>query len=243
MENKFLVVANLKMNMLVSDVASYLDKINKLENKNLVVCPTSIYTPYFLKKNYKVGLQNIHYESEGAYTGEISPLQASKMGIEFALVGHSERRIYFGEDDVDINKKILECLKNNIKVILCIGETNEEKDMMKTSKVLKRQLMYALRNVEDFKNIYIAYEPVWSIGTNIIPASKDLESAIEFIKNTIYKNFDTTDIKVLYGGSINEENIKELKNIKNIDGFLIGKSSCDADKLISILNSLENNNN
>lgn len=238
MENKFLVVANLKMNMLVSDVATYLDKINTLENKNLVVCPTSIYTPYFLKKKYKVGLQNVHFESEGSYTGEISPLQASKMGVEYVLVGHSERRIYFGEDDIDINKKVLECLKNDLKVILCIGETNEEKDMMKTSKVLKRQLMYALRNVEDFKNIYIAYEPVWSIGTNVIPSAKDLGSAVDFIENTIYKNFDTTDVKVLYGGSINEENIKELKQIKNLDGFLIGKSSCDAEKLINILKIL-----
>ena len=128
MENKFLVVANLKFNMLVSDIAVYLKKINTLENKNLVICPTSIYTPYFLKQNYKVGLQNVYFESEGHYTGEISPLQASKMGVEFAIVGHSDRRIYFGEDDVDINKKVLECLKNNLKVILCVGETNEEKD-------------------------------------------------------------------------------------------------------------------
>lgn len=239
MESKFLVVANLKMNMLVQDVANYLKKINILENKNLVICPTSIYTPYFLKQKYKVGLQNIHYESEGPYTGEISPLQASKMGIEFAIVGHSERRIYFSEDDIDINKKVLECLKNNLKVILCIGETNEEKDMMKTSKVLKRQIMYALRDVEDFKNIYIAYEPVWSIGTNVIPETKDLTSAVDFIRNIVYKNFNTTDIKVLYGGSVNEENIKELKEIKNLDGFLIGKSSCDADKLIKILQILK----
>lgn len=239
MENKFLVVANLKFNMLVTDVAIYLDKINTLENKNLVICPTSIYTPYFLKKKYKVGLQNIYFESDGHYTGEISPLQASKMGVEFAIVGHSDRRIYFGEDDIDINKKVLECLKNNLKVILCIGETNEEKDMLKTSKVLKRQIMYALRNVEDFKNIYIAYEPVWSIGTNVIPETKDLASAVDFIRNTIYKNFNTTDIKVLYGGSVNEENIKELKEIKNLDGFLVGKSSCDADKLIKILDILD----
>lgn len=239
MKDKFLVVANLKMNMLVNDIAIYLKKINKLENNNLVICPTSIYTPYFLKQKYKVGLQNVYFESEGSYTGEISPLQASKMGVEFAIVGHSERRIYFGEDDLDINKKVLACLKNNLKVIICIGETNEEKDMLKTSKVLKRQIMYALRDVEDFKNVYIAYEPVWSIGTNIIPTSKDLSSAIDYIKNIVYKNFNTTDIKVLYGGSVNEENIKELKEINNLDGFLIGKASCNADKLINILNILD----
>ena len=98
--------------------------------------------------------------------------------------------------------------------------------------------MYALRDVEDFKNVYIAYEPIWSIGTNNILSSKDLESAIDFIKNIIYKNFNTTDIKILYGGSINEENINQIKNINNLDGFLIGKSSCDADKLIKILNNL-----
>ena len=118
-----IVIANHKMNMLSSDINIYLKKIKEQINiENVIICPSCIYIPYFLKQNFKVGIQNIFYKSKGAYTGEISPRQAKSMEVDYAIVGHSERRKYFLETNNEINQKIELCLKNNLKVILCIGE-------------------------------------------------------------------------------------------------------------------------
>ena len=123
-----IVIANHKMNMLSSDINIYLKKIKEQINiENVIICPSCIYIPYFLKQNFKVGIQNIFYKSKGAYTGEISPRQAKSMEVDYAIVGHSERRKYFLETNNEINQKIELCLKNNLKVILCIGENKEEK--------------------------------------------------------------------------------------------------------------------
>ena len=155
------VFANLKMNMTTKEVSEYLKIINdKMFISNVVIFPTSIYIPYFLNQNYDVGIQNIFYENNGPYTGEVSPSQARSMGIKYAIVGHSDRKI-LGEDGTIINKKLKKCLENKIKVILCVGETLEQREMLKTDKVLKKQLLEALRGIEkkDLKNIFIAYEP------------------------------------------------------------------------------------
>lgn len=236
MKKEYLVVGNLKTNMLVKDISEYLLVANKkINNKNIVICPTSIYIPYFLRQNYSVGLQNVFYKSNGSYTGEVTPLQAANIGIDYIIIGHSERRIYFEESDSDINKKILECLKYNLKVIICIGETNEEKNMLKTTRVLKKQLTSSLRNVENFDNIYIAYEPVWAIGTNVIPNNKDIKEAALFIKDVVRKQFKYDDIKVLYGGSVNINNILKIKEVENLSGILVGLTSTKIDEFIKII--------
>lgn len=237
MKNK-LVVGNMKMNMLTSDIGDYLEKINdKIDNEQVVICPTSIYIPYFLKHNYKVGLQNVFFRSEGAYTGEISPLQAASMGISYVIIGHSERRNYFEENDSTINKKIIEALKYDLKVIFCVGETLEEKNLLKTARVIKRQLINGLRNIEEenLKNIIIAYEPVWAIGTSVTPTNKDISETANYIKGIVHGIYENTNIPVLYGGSVNEQNIKELNKVEEIDGFLVGGASTDPKKFLKII--------
>lgn len=241
MHNK-IIVANLKMDMDVKDVSNYLKIINdKIDDKNIIVCPTSIYMPYFLKQKYQVGIQNIFFESKGAFTGEVSPKQIKSIGVNYAIVGHNERRIYFNETDSIINKKVKACLDNKIKVILCIGETKEEHYMLKTNYVLKKQINRALNDIDNkyFHNILIAYEPGWAIGTGIVPKNKEIEDTIKYIKSIVNDNFNYQDIKVLYGGSINEKNINKLKNIDNISGYLIGEASTNANTLLNIIEVIQ----
>lgn len=240
--NKY-IVANLKMNMTALEVNNYLKVINdKVDSNNVIICPTSIYVPYFLKQNYKVGLQNVFYESKGAYTGEISPLQASSMGIRYVLIGHSERRIHFEESDLVINKKIREALDNHLKVIICIGETEEEKDMLKTDRVLRNQIGYALKNVDkiDYKNIMFAYEPVWSIGTGNIPTIRDITTTICYIRKILLNHYEWPNPLILYGGSVNEKNISALNEIDVLNGFLIGGASNNPERFLEIIERVLN---
>ncbi len=233
MTNK-LVVANFKMSMDTSDVNNYLKDIATLDNKNVVICPTSIYLPYFLKKKFEVGLQNVYKEDLGAYTGEISPKQAYSIGVRYVILGHSERRQYFKETNEFVNEKIKACLKNNLKVILCIGETKEERDLLKTKRILKKQIVSCLKDLKSIQNVVIAYEPIWSIGTNITPTNAEIEDAITFIKDVVWELFEAK-IKVLYGGSVNENNIKSLNSINNVDGFLVGGASTNYSKFKKII--------
>lgn len=233
-----IVIANLKMNLNLVEICDYVVKINELiDTKRVVICPTSIYLPYFLKNGYSVGVQNIAQTEDGAYTGEVSASQVSSLGIDYALIGHSERRQYFNETDTVVNKKILLGLKNNLNLVLCIGETKEERDMLKTDRVLKRQLINALRDVDkkDLKNIIIAYEPIWSIGTGNVPDNKDISTVAIYIKGIINNLFkEDINIPVLYGGSVNEKNIEEINEVKEISGVLVGGASLKTDKLLKI---------
>lgn len=238
MENRKIVVGNMKMNLLAGDVSDYLKKIGDYNlGEQVVICPSSIYIPYFLKQSYQVGIQNVFFRDSGAYTGEISAAQAASLGVRYAIIGHSERRGYFRESDQDINKKVVVTLKYGLEVILCIGETAEEKNLLKTARVLKRQLLNALRNLEEshFDHIMIAYEPVWAIGTNIIPTNKDIEDTIRYIKGIVSEYFRYEDIPVMYGGSINDRNIEDLIQIPNVSGFLVGGSSIDLKKFLKII--------
>lgn len=238
MGSKKLIVGNMKMNLLANDVSEYLKEIESHKLKEQVVlCPSSIYIPYFLRHSYKVGIQNVFFRSSGAYTGEVSPSQAASIGVDYAIIGHSERRGYFNESDQDINKKIVETLKYGIDVILCIGETAEEKNLLKTARVLKRQLLNGLRNLEEAQldHVIIAYEPIWAIGTNVTPTEKDIEDTIKYIKEIVAEYSHYEDISVIYGGSVNDENITELNKIPNLSGFLVGGASTDAKKFLKII--------
>lgn len=237
MENK-IVIANMKMNMTAVEVDNYLEQINgKINSRYVVICPTSIYVPYFLKNNYLVGLQNTHVGEKGAYTGEISPAQANSMGITLTILGHSERRNHFKESNKLINSKIKSAIDNNLKVVLCIGEDLNEYKHGMTHKVLKNQIMSCLDEIEPNKlqDVIIAYEPVWAIGTGLTPTNDEIESAATFIKNNVkrYSNFD--NIPVLYGGSVNPDNISELEKVPNLSGYLIGNASLDPNKLLLII--------
>ncbi len=229
-----LIIANHKMNLNADDLNKYLDKISKINNKNVIICPTSIYIPYFINKT-QVGIQNVYCYSKGSYTGEISPMQAKSLGVNYVIVGHSERRCYFEESDILINKKIVESLNNNLKVILCIGETLEQKNMLKTDQVLKRQIINSLNNINSIDNIIIAYEPVWAIGTGIVPDTSSISSTISYIRTIIDKLFPNNSVKILYGGSVTEKNIVELNKIKEVNGFLVGGASLNPDEFLKIV--------
>ena len=236
MENK-LIVGNIKMNMKFGEIPNYINHFKNMKNNNLVICPSFIYIPYFLNYSFNVGSQNVCSSEDGGYTGEISAKQLHSIGVKYTIIGHSERRIKLKETDIEINKKIQSSLKSHLKVILCIGETEEEKELLKKDIVLKRQIRNALFNIEDLNNIVIAYEPVWSVGTNKLPSNEELTKTISYIKNLIYSMYKK-DIKVIYGGSINEKNIDNLKNIRELDGFLIGSASINPSQFIEIIDKI-----
>lgn len=236
MENKKYVVGNMKLLLTASDLSSYLKKINdSIFSNHVILCPTSIYAPYFLKQYYKVGLQNVYYEEEGPYTGEISPKQAKSLGIACTLVGHSDRRNTFKETDIIVNKKVLESLAHGLSVILCVGETMEERELLKTDRVLKKQITYALRYVKDLSQVMIAYEPVWAIGTRKTPKNEEIEASIRYIKDLVEKEYGFSKMKVLYGGSVDDKNVESISKISNLDGVLVGAASCDAEKFLKII--------
>ncbi len=234
-----IVVANLKMNFTLAEVADYLEKVKEIEDDNLIICPSFIYLPYFTKKTFKVGAQNCFYENKGAFTGEISPTQLKSTGVDYVIIAHSERRHFFQENNEIIRKKVQAALGADLRVIYCLGETEAEKNSGQTIPVLEAQLKIIF---DDFDNeqkdkIMIAYEPVWAIGTGNVPKTSELEKTLQYLKEKL-KTTKDLEIKVLYGGSINENNIAELAQIKNLDGFLIGGASNDPSSLRIMLNKV-----
>ena len=214
-------------------------KIFKKSNKiKIIYCPPStLISPMSEKvKNSKiqVGAQNCNESlTYGASTGSINSMMLKNVGAKYVILGHSENRVS-GETDKLINAKIKSATKSGLEVIFCIGETLGQKRKKITKKILSKQITLGLQRVQKRKNIIIAYEPVWSIGTGLIPNADDLINTINFIKKKVRK------IKVLYGGSVNPKNINELKLIKNIDGFLIGGASQDPKKFIDIIKKTYN---
>ena len=184
--------------------------------------------------NIEVGAQNCHEQDVyGAFTGSVNSSMLKSVGAKYIIIGHSENR-QAGETDKLINLKIKSALKSGLKVIFCIGETLKAKRKKITKSVLNKQLKVGLKNIKNNKKIIIAYEPVWSIGTGIIPKSDDLFKIISFIKK------EKKNCKVLYGGSVDPKNINQLKSINNIDGYLIGGASQSPKKFIDIIKKTYN---
>jgi len=221
-----LIIGNLKNYMDFSETIQYLKQIENIEN--IIICPSNIYIPYFLNKKYKVGIQNISSNAKTC-TGEITAKQAKSLGINYTIVGHSERRNNFNETNDIVNSKIKEALKEKLNVILCIGEKLEEKD--NAIELLEKQIIECLKDIE-LDNIVIAYEPVWAIGTGMTPTLDDIDIIIKNIKNIVRKTYNK-EIKVLYGGSVNSDNIVNI--IELTDGVLIGKASTNAVELLKII--------
>ena len=210
-------------------------KSKEIKKGRLIYCPPYTLINSFSKKfkNCQIGIggQNCHEsENYGAFTGSINSRMLKNAGAHFVIIGHSESRIK-DESDKLINLKIKSALKAKLRVIFCIGETLAEKRKRKTQSILSKQIKIGLNNIKNKSNIFIAYEPVWAIGSGIIPKSQDLFKTIEFIKSKFRDKLP----KVLYGGSVNPENITNLKKINNIDGFLIGGASQSAKKFIDIV--------
>ena len=245
MTNKYkYFVANWKMFGDIKTVNSInkvikISKSIKFKRTKVIYCP-----PYTLLNNFvqrlkktkiDVGAQNCHQSSfSGPFTGSVSPKMVKRLGCKYVIIGHSESR-NSGDTDLLINKKIKSSLENNLKILFCVGENIKEKRSNKTKRVLTNQIKKGLKKIKNIKNIIIAYEPVWSIGTGIIPKKHDLLNNILFIKKFLRKNFRYKTPKVLYGGSVSPENIKELSEINQIDGFLIGSASQNPNKFIDII--------
>lgn len=233
------LVCNFKNKLNKEDIIKYSNKLNELGFKNieLVICPSNIYLSYFSGDNYKLGVQDISSFIDKTITGEVMGEQLRSMNVSYAIIGHSERRIYKNELNIDFINKINNAIENDIKVIYCIGESLKEKEEGNTYIVLEKEISEVLNNVE-LKNIIIAYEPVWAIGSGKVPTNEEIKENIEFINKIIKEKYDTK-LKVLYGGSVNKDNISELNKIKNIDGFLVGGASTNIDSLESILLEFE----
>ena len=228
---------NLRTLNTLNKVVTFAKKLKKKKFK-LVYCPPATLIWPLAKKLKKtqiqIGAQNCHEsENYGAYTAQINSMMLKDIGANYVILGHSENR-KLGENDTLINLKIRAAIKSDLKVIFCVGETVNEKRKKLTKRILAKQIIKGLNGIKNKKTVLIAYEPVWAIGSGLIPKSSDLFETINFIKKKV------EGAKVLYGGSVNSKNINSLKNINNIDGFLIGGASHNSNNFIDIIKKTYN---
>ncbi len=215
-----------------------------ITNVEVMIAPTCLSLPLvstaLRDSNIKVGAQNLYFEQKGAFTGEISAEMIKAAGAEYAIIGHSERRQYFGETDVFVNKKIKAAIQYDLKPVLCIGETEAQRDEQKTFSILDKQVSNGLKGsgLNGLKDMVLAYEPVWAIGTGKTASIEQVEEVHLHLRSLLEKLFskDFSDkTRILYGGSVNPANVKELMGIKDVDGALVGGASLDAGKFINII--------
>ena len=248
MARKPFIAGNWKMykttNEAVELAGGLVREIGKFVHAGIAICPTFT----VLNDVYKavedsvvsLGSQDVYWESEGAYTGEISPIMVKDTGCEYAIVGHSERRKYFSETDETVNKKAKAVLAIGLTPIVCIGETLEEREQGKTMEVIKTQLEGSLSGFAaiDILSSVIAYEPVWAIGTGKTATPDQAEEVHSFIRKWLeekYTNENSEKVRILYGGSVKPENIRELMEKENIDGALVGGAALKKDSFVSIV--------
>lgn len=234
-----ILACNIKNKMDKTSTQEYIKILEEIksEKTELVIIPSLVHIALFQDTNYKVGSQDISSFIEETITGEITAKQLKALDVSYVIVGHSERRKYKHEINIDFINKINHAQECDLKVIYCIGETLEERERKETFSVLDRQISEVLNNVV-LKDIIIAYEPVWAIGTGLIPEAKEIANTIEYIKDIIDEKYEQK-IKVLYGGSVNVENIEVINNINCVDGFLVGGASLDATNVIKMLDIIE----
>ncbi len=236
-----IIAANWKMNMSFNEIDDFFFFFEKNDNfkkgREIYIAPPFVYIDYVKKrsKNFKIGSQNCFYEDKGAFTGEVSVKMLKDLNADFVIVGHSERRNIFNEDDDLLNKKVKKVLEENLECIFCIGEKLKERESGKTFEILEKQLREGLKDISNYENLIIAYEPVWAIGTGKNATTAQIEEAHSFIKDFINKNV-ANNLPILYGGSVKPENITEILNCKNVDGVLVGGASLIAEKFYKIIN-------
>ena len=249
MARKVFIAGNWKMNKTAAEAKALCEALKEslapLAGKvEVAVCPTftSLATAVEVLKgsNVKVGAQNIHWAENGAFTGEISGAMLKEIGVEYVIIGHSERRQYFGETDETVNKRMQAALANGLKPILCIGETLEEREGNKTEAVLEQQLKGAFADICECKmdQITIAYEPVWAIGTGKTATPEMAEETHAFIRKTIaalYNKAIADAMVIQYGGSMKPENAQALVAQADIDGGLIGGAALKADSFTALV--------
>lgn len=247
---KKVIAGNWKMNMLPNEVLAYIEEFIPLvkDTKNEVILCVP-YTDLFYallsaqNTNIKIGAQNMHWAEKGAYTGEVSAKMLKAIGVEYVIIGHSERRSYFNETDESVNKKIKAAFENELKPIVCVGETLEERESGKTADIITNQTRLALDGLssEQVKNTIIAYEPIWAIGTGKTATSEDANNSIKEIRKEIEKIYgkDVAECVIIqYGGSVKSSNAKELFSTSDIDGGLVGGASLVPDEFAKIVTSV-----
>lgn len=230
------IVGNWKMNMTLHEISNFFIEMSKMKMElkcKAWVAPQALHIPIlkeiaFTTGAIQIGAQNCSEHDSGAFTGEISPVALADIGAEFVIIGHSERRTIFKEDNALLNKKVLNALKHGLKVIYCVGETLEEREQNKTFAVLEEQLVAGLKDLPADKasQLLVAYEPVWAIGTGKVASAEQAEEAHAFIRTKLTYQPDQTII--LYGGSVKPDNIDSLLAKENIDGALVGGASLKA---------------
>ena len=239
------VAGNWKMNTTATEaerlVLEMLERLDSIKGVEKVVCPPFVslvgLSMMLEGSSIKLGAQNMYFEAKGAYTGEISPLMLREL-CEFVILGHSERRWYFQETDEIVNRKVKAAVANGLKPILCVGERLEENEAGKTEEVVSRQVTAALRGIEPVRDLVIAYEPVWAIGTGRAASGKQAAATIRFIRTVVAKVWNESmaqDLRILYGGSVTGANIAEFISQDEIDGALVGGASLKAEEFVSIV--------
>ncbi|CCD22711.1 triose-phosphate isomerase TPI1 NDAI_0A05560 [Naumovozyma dairenensis CBS 421] len=246
MARTFFVGGNFKLNGSKTSIKEIVDRLNTAsipENVEVVICPPATYLDYTVslvqKKQVSVGAQNTYVKASGAYTGENSVEQLKDVGAKWVILGHSERREYFKEDDKFVAEKTKFALDNGLGVILCIGETLEEKKAGVTLDVVKRQLDAVIAEVKDWTNVVIAYEPIWAIGSGLAATPEDAQEIHASIRKYLASKLGdkvAEETRILYGGSANGKNAVTFKDKADVDGFLVGGASLKPE-FVDIINS------
>ena len=245
---KKVIAGNWKMNMLPDAAIRFIDELTPLvkdTESEVILCVP--YTDLFYalltaqNTNIKIGAQNMHWEESGAYTGEVSGQMLKAIGVEYVIIGHSERRQYFAETDETVNKKLKSAFKYGLKPIVCVGETLEEREAGKAEEIITSQTKKALAGLteEQVANTIIAYEPIWAIGTGKTATSEDANNAVKSIRNKIsnmYGQMVSERVIIQYGGSVKASNAKELFTMSDIDGGLVGGASLKTEEFAKIVN-------
>ena len=252
MDRKYIIAGNWKMNKTPDETRALLGEIVEKNNGKsaceVVLCVPAIDIPAAIEAtkgtSVKVGAQNVHFKDNGAYTGEISAAMLSECGVEYVIIGHSERRQYFGETDETVNLRTAQALKNGLKAIVCVGETLDERRDNVTFEIIGIQVKRAFKGIsaEEMANVVIAYEPVWAIGTGETATSEQAEEVCQFIRGLIAELYGVevaNAITIQYGGSMNAKNAEELLSMDDIDGGLIGGASLKAEDFTVIVDSVK----
>lgn len=233
-----IIVLNHKSELKLREAKNYVLDINDIirNDQRTIICPSNVYLPFYNGKyRFHLGSQNI---SNMSINGEITGEVLKSLGVSYVIIGHHERKNYLKEDSKQINEKIKEAIKNNITPIVILGETYYQTIMKKTGETIRKQIKKYFENIEVKSDIIIVYEPNYSFEGKEIPKKDNIIEAIDFIKTIMLRKYNA-NIKVLYGGHVNKDTIKEYDKIKNIDGFLIGKSSVSIKEVKEILNIIE----
>ena len=245
---RYVIAGNWKMNMTPDSAKALIGEMKPLvegkDNCDVVLCVPAIDIPAAVEaakgSNIKIGAENVHFKASGAYTGEISAQMLVEAGVKYVVIGHSERRQYFGETDQTVNLRTLAAVNAGLTAIVCVGETLEQRELGYTETLLKFQTKMALTGIskEQLKNIVVAYEPVWAIGTGVTATADQADEGNGFVREAIaevYGKDVAETVTVQYGGSMNDANAAELLSKVNVDGGLIGGASLKTDKFTAIV--------